>query len=120
MQTSKARELTKAAKTTSVCGYKFDESQSRSDMIAVQKGLAKRKLYTGGIDGVFGSGSCKAFNKWAECESVGQKTISGGSLAKLTKTNPSARELSCYGVSASAELSRKSWRRRSQSYQFRA
>jgi hypothetical protein len=97
VQTSKARELTKAAKTTSVCGYKFDESQSRSDLIAVQKGLAKRKLYTGGIDGVFGSGSCKAFNKWAECESVGQKTISGGSLAKLTKTNPSARELSCYG-----------------------
>ena len=67
--------------TTSVCGYKFDESQSRSDMIAVQKGLAKRKLYTGGIDGIFGSGSCKAFNKWAECESVGQKTISSGSLA---------------------------------------
>ena len=43
--------------TTSVCGYKFDESQSRSDMIAVQKGLAKRKLYTGGIDGKFGKGA---------------------------------------------------------------
>ena len=56
-----------ANRKKTLCGYKFDESQSRSDMIAVQKGLAKRKLYTGGIDGVFGSGSCKAFNKWAEC-----------------------------------------------------
>ncbi|MDA7483656.1 hypothetical protein N9A39_09305 [Planktomarina temperata] len=81
----------------SVCGYSFSEGKSQSDLKSIQRGLAKRNLYNGGIDGKFGKGSCSALEKWAKCENVGSKVLSGGALSKLTKTEPSARELSCYG-----------------------
>ncbi|MDB2323888.1 hypothetical protein N9V38_04290, partial [Planktomarina temperata] len=81
----------------SVCGYSFSEGKSQSDLKSIQRGLAKRNLYNGGIDGKFGKGSCSALEKWAKCENVGSKVLTGGALAKLTKTEPSARELSCYG-----------------------
>jgi hypothetical protein len=82
---------------TNVCGYTFSNGKSRSDLKSIQRGLAKRNLYNGGIDGKFGKGSCSALEKWAKCENVGSKVLSGGALSKLTKTEPSARELSCYG-----------------------
>ena len=81
----------------SVCGYSFSEGKSQSDLKSIQRGLAKRNLYNGGIDGKFGKGSCSALEKWAKCENVGSKLLSDGTLSKLTKTNPSARELACYG-----------------------
>ena len=82
---------------TNVCGYTFSNGKSRSDLMSFQRGLAKRNLYSGGIDGKFGKGSCSALERWAKCENVGSKVLTGGALAKLTKTEPSARELSCYG-----------------------
>ena len=81
----------------SVCGYNFSEGKSASDLKSIQRGLAKRNLYNGGIDGKFGKGSCSALTKWAKCENVGSKVLSDGALSKLIKTNPSARELACYG-----------------------
>jgi len=85
-----------ASGTRSVCGYSFDESKSSSELVAIQKALIKRKLYTGGPDGVFGPGSCAALKRWANCESIGQQTLNGGVISKLTRTDPSARELACY------------------------
>ena len=82
---------------TNVCGYTFSNGKYPSDLKSIQRGLAKRNLYNGGIDGKFGKGSCSALEKWAKCENVGSKVLSGGALSKLTKTEPSARELSCYG-----------------------
>ncbi|MDA7461594.1 hypothetical protein N8914_06260 [Planktomarina temperata] len=82
---------------TNVCGYTFSNGKSQSDLKSIQRGLAKRNLYNGGIDGKFGKGSCSALEKWAKCENVGSKLLSDGTLSKLTKTNPSARELACYG-----------------------
>jgi hypothetical protein len=82
---------------TNVCGYTFSNGKSPSDLKSIQRGLANRDLYNGGIDGKFGKGSCGALEKWAKCENVGSKLLSDGTLSKLTKTNPSARELACYG-----------------------
>lgn len=81
----------------SICGFELENVQTSSNLKSIQRGLAKRNLYNGGIDGKFGKGSCSALEKWAKCENVGSKVLTGGALAKLTKTEPSARELSCYG-----------------------
>ena len=89
--------MSNASLAKSVCGYNFSEGKSASYLKSIQRGLAKRNLYNGGIDGKFGKGSCSALEKWAKCENVGSKVLTGGALAKLTKTEPSARELSCYG-----------------------
>ena len=80
-----------------ICGFTLADRKSRSELMSIQRGLSKRNLYNGGIDGKFGKGSCSALDKWAKCENIGSKKLSDGSLAKLIKTNPSARELSCYG-----------------------
>jgi hypothetical protein len=81
---------------TNVCGYAFSNGKSRSNLMSIQRGLAKRNLYSGGIDGKFGKGSCSALTKWAKCENVSSKVLSDGALSNLIKTNPSTRELSCY------------------------
>ena len=81
----------------SLCGFELENVQTISNLKSIQRGLAKRSLYSGGIDGKFGKGSCSALEKWAKCENVGSKLLSDGTLSKLTKTNPSARELACYG-----------------------
>ncbi|MDA8996665.1 hypothetical protein N9H36_08140, partial [Planktomarina temperata] len=92
-----AQAVSNASLAKSVCGYNFSAGKSPLDLKSIQRGLAKRKLYNGGIDGKFGKGSCSALEKWAKCENVGSKVLSDGALSKLTKTNPSARELACYG-----------------------
>jgi len=81
----------------SVCGVVFEEGKTRSDLMSIQRGLAKRNLYNGEIDGNFGKGSCSALTKWVKCENVSSKTIVPIFLAKLINTNPSSREMSCYG-----------------------
>ena len=92
-----AQAVSNASLAKSVCGYNFSGGKSASYLKSIQRGLAKRNLYSGGIDGKFGKGSCSALTKWAKCENVGSKVLSDGALSKLTKTEPSARELSCYG-----------------------
>jgi len=92
-----AQAVSNASLAKSVCGYNFSGGKSASYLKSIQRGLAKRNLYNGGIDGKFGKGSCSALTKWAKCENVGSKVLSDGALSKLTKTEPSARELSCYG-----------------------
>ena len=79
-----------------VCGLHFSKAKSRSELINLQRGLLKRKLYKGNFDGEFGANSCKALKKWAACENIGQAYLSDGALSKLINTNPSSRELSCY------------------------
>ena len=81
-----------------LCGYELQKPKTKSDLVSIQKGLAKRNLYNGGIDGKFGKGSCSALARWAKCEKVLNKALSNVSLAKLTKTNPSDSELACYGI----------------------
>ena len=81
-----------------ICGFQLEKAKARSELVAIQKALAKRKLYSGSIDGVFGVNSCKALNKWAKCENLGQQTINDGAVSKLTRSNPSERDLSCYWV----------------------
>mgnify|MGYP000512763634 CR=1 FL=1 len=81
----------------SLCGFELENVQTISNLKSIQSGLAKRSLYSGGIDGKFGKGSCSALTKWSKCENVGSKVLSDGALSKLIKTNPSARELACYG-----------------------
>jgi uncharacterized coiled-coil DUF342 family protein len=80
----------------SVCGYKFNGGKSKSYLMSIQRGLAKRNLYNGGIDGKFGKSSCNGLEKWAKCENVGSKVLSNRALTKLANLNASARELSCY------------------------
>lgn len=82
--------------TTSICGFKVEKNKTRSDLVAIQNGLKKRKLYTGGADGIFGKGSCRALKQWTVCENVSSKLLSDSLLAKLNTTNPSQRELNCY------------------------
>ncbi|MDB9943262.1 hypothetical protein OAD29_00030 [bacterium] len=81
----------------SLCGFELENVQTISNLKSIQRGLANRDLYNGGIDGKFGKGSCSALTKWSKCENVGSKVLSDGALSKLIKTNPSARELACYG-----------------------
>ena len=102
-----APERSGAVLAKSVCGYNFSEGKSASYLKSIQRGLAKRNLYNGGIDGKFGKGSCSALTKWSKCENVGSKVLSDGALSKLMKTNPSARELACYGKNSEPKKEQK-------------
>ena len=94
---TKTQAVSNSSLAKSVCGYNFSGGKSPSDLMSIQRGLAKRNLYEGGIDGKFGKGSCSALTKWVKCENNGSKVLSVSALFNLTKTNPSTRELSCYG-----------------------
>jgi uncharacterized protein YoxC len=80
----------------SLCGFGLENVQTSSNLKSIQRGLAKRNLYNGGIDGKFGKGSCSALTKWARCEGVKAEELSNGKLVKLTKGYPTAREMKCY------------------------
>ena len=82
--------------TNVICGYRVFEGRSLSDLMSIQRGLAKRNLYTGGIDGKFGKKSCSALKKWAKCNQL-PKVLSEQALNRLTKQKPSALEIGCYG-----------------------
>ncbi|MDA7479626.1 hypothetical protein N8995_02060 [Planktomarina temperata] len=86
------------------CGYRFIEAKSHSELSSIQRGLAKRNLYGGSIDGKFGKGSCEAFKIWAKCELGAQPIVSERAINKLMQKSPSARELSCYGNKPSSTI----------------
>ena len=48
----------------SLCGFELENVQTSSNLKSIQRGLAKRNLYNGGIDGKFGKGSCSALERW--------------------------------------------------------
>jgi len=79
-----------------ICGYRVFEGRSLSDLMSIQRGLAKRSLYSGAIDGKFGKGSCSALTKWAKCNKQ-TKVLSEQALNQLTRQKPSALEIGCYG-----------------------
>ena len=83
---------------TSLCKYRFIEGKSRPDLLAIQTGLSKRNLYFGKIDAAFGSESCEAFKKWAECELGAQPIVSERAITKLMRNDPTDSELACYRV----------------------
>ena len=89
-------DLAAQATMSNFCGLFVEGSKSRSDLMAIQRGLKTRNLYKGSIDGIFGKGSCNALTKWAQCEDATRRVIKKSSLRRLVLATPSARDLDCY------------------------
>ena len=92
-----------------ICGYvSGSELTSALRKKEIQRGLARRGLYDGKIDGVMGKGSCAGFQKFMNCGEVldPNKGFLAKDLITLRKDPPSSVR-ACYGLKPACNMTQR-------------
>ena len=92
-----------------ICSFdlRFDSEDKHVDLRAIQKGLKRRSLYMGAVDGVLGKGSCAAFNKFMACERTSPASFSREDYLSLLSKIISEEKQSCYDGKSTTTIAAK-------------
>lgn len=92
-----------------ICSFElqFAYEDKNIDLRAIQKGLKRRSLYEGAVDGVLGKGSCAAFNKFMACENTSRASFSRQNYLSLLSKNISNEKQSCYDGKSTTTIAAK-------------